>query len=126
MPKYFSASFKQRMVERLTGRNAISAGRLAKEVGVSQDSLSRWLREASSPAALRAPAHRKPLRRWRPHGRDEGRVRCAGPSSSADRGVANLERLTLAWALPQDLRAEAGARPRSGPRRERDTPPFRS
>ena len=48
MPKFFSLSFKQRMVERMTGAHAVSATRLAREVGVSQDSLSRWLREASS------------------------------------------------------------------------------
>ena len=38
MAKYFSLSFKQRMVELMTGAHTISATRLAKEVGVSQDS----------------------------------------------------------------------------------------
>lgn len=46
MPKYYSLAFRQRMIERLTGNHAMSAGRLAKDVGVSQDTLSRWLREA--------------------------------------------------------------------------------
>ncbi len=64
MPKYFSLSFKQRMVERMTGRNPVSASRLAKEVGVSQDSLSRWLREASSvPDVAKTPKNDEPRRR---------------------------------------------------------------
>jgi transposase len=63
MPKYFSLSFKQRMVERMTGPNAISANRLAREIGVSQDSLSRWVREASSLADMAKKGARGP-RQW--------------------------------------------------------------
>jgi hypothetical protein len=63
MPKYFSLSFKQRMVERMTGRFPVSAKRLAKEVGVSQDSLSRWLREAGSvPDMPKTPKTDEPRR----------------------------------------------------------------
>jgi len=36
------------MVKRMTGRSALSAVALSKEVGVSQATLSRWKREASS------------------------------------------------------------------------------
>jgi transposase-like protein len=61
--KYFSLSFKQRMVERMTGAHTISATRLAKEVGVSQDSLSRWLREASSLPVMPKRDERGP-RQW--------------------------------------------------------------
>lgn len=35
------------MVKRLAGPDRVSANRLAEEVGVSQNTLSRWLREAS-------------------------------------------------------------------------------
>src|SRR5262249_42552221 len=63
MPKYFSLSFKQRMVERMTGPQAVSATRLGREVGVSQDSLSRWLREASSLGDMAKPGARGP-RQW--------------------------------------------------------------
>jgi hypothetical protein len=63
MARFFSLSFKQRMVERMTGTHAISATRLAKEVGVSQDSLSRWLREASSLPVLPKREERGP-RQW--------------------------------------------------------------
>jgi len=48
MSKPFSLAFKQKMVQRLTGNNAVSASRLARETGVRQQNLSRWLEEARS------------------------------------------------------------------------------
>jgi transposase len=48
MTRAYSIAFKQRMVERLTGKDASSAARLAKETGVRQQNLSRWLQEARS------------------------------------------------------------------------------
>lgn len=48
MTKPFSLAYKQRMVERLTGKDAVSASLLAKETGVRQQTLSRWLHEAAS------------------------------------------------------------------------------
>jgi transposase len=48
MTKPFSVAFKQKMVQRLTGRNALSATQLAQETGVAQQNLSRWLQEARS------------------------------------------------------------------------------
>lgn len=48
MPKLYSPAFKQKMVERMSGAGKIPAYKLAAEVGVSQDALSRWLREARS------------------------------------------------------------------------------
>ena len=44
----YSPAFKARVVQRLVGPRAISANRLAPTVGVSQETLSRWLREAHS------------------------------------------------------------------------------
>lgn len=43
----YSARFKQKMIEKLTGPEAISATALSKEVDVSQVTLSRWLRDAT-------------------------------------------------------------------------------
>ncbi len=43
-----SASFKAKMVRRMSAPNAISASALAAEMGLSQPTLSRWLREAGS------------------------------------------------------------------------------
>ena len=42
----YTDSFKAKMVQRLSSRNAISAISLSKEVGVSQSQLSRWLQAA--------------------------------------------------------------------------------
>lgn len=46
--RQYSDVFRSRMVERMVGPGAVSANALALEVGVSQNSLSRWLREARS------------------------------------------------------------------------------
>jgi 5-methylthioribose kinase len=48
MTKAFSVAFKQKMIQRLTGKNAVSATQLARETGVAQQNLSRWLDEARS------------------------------------------------------------------------------
>ena len=62
MTKPFSVAFKQKMVERLTGRKAVSALQLSREIGVTQQSLSRWLQEARSlPIMADQP---KTLRNW--------------------------------------------------------------
>lgn len=46
--KQYSEAFKSRMVRRLVGPTAQSANAVAAEVGVSQESLSRWLRAAGN------------------------------------------------------------------------------
>ena len=46
MTRPYSIAFKRKMVERLTGKNAVSAMELARETGVRQQNLSRWLDEA--------------------------------------------------------------------------------
>ena len=46
--KQYSEAFKHRMVRRLVGPSARSANAVATEVGVSQESLSRWLRAAGN------------------------------------------------------------------------------
>src|ERR1700682_457196 len=63
MSKPFSVAFKQKMVQRLTGKNALSASRLARETGVRQQNLSRWLQDARSlPTVANKP---KPsVREW--------------------------------------------------------------
>jgi transposase len=46
MTRPFSVALKQQMVARLTGVNAVSAAQLARETGITQQNLSRWLSEA--------------------------------------------------------------------------------
>jgi transposase len=52
----YSNAFKAKMVQKMTGPNGKSAGALAKEVGIGQPTLSRWLREAAAPVQ---PMHSK-------------------------------------------------------------------
>ena len=62
MSKPFSVAFKQKMVQRLTGKNAVTAMQLSRETGVRQQNLSRWLQEARSlPIMADKP---KPLHVW--------------------------------------------------------------
>jgi len=44
----YSEGFKGRMIERMAGPEGIAANALAKDVGVCQSTLSRWLRERSN------------------------------------------------------------------------------
>jgi len=46
MTRAYSVAFKQKMIERLTGKDAMSANQLSKETGVRQQNLSRWLWQA--------------------------------------------------------------------------------
>lgn len=48
MTKPYSVAFKQKMVQRLIGKDSISATELSRETGVRQQNLSRWLVEARS------------------------------------------------------------------------------
>jgi len=63
MAKPFSVAFKQKMVQRLTGKHAMSASELARETGVRQQNLSRWLQEARS-LPLMADKPKPALREW--------------------------------------------------------------
>jgi len=48
MARPYSLAFKQRMIEQLTGKDALSASQLSRQTGVRQQNLSRWLEEARS------------------------------------------------------------------------------
>ena len=48
----FTTGFRARMVQRMLGREGVSATALAGEVGITQPTLSRWLREARSLDAM--------------------------------------------------------------------------
>ena len=44
----YSMAFRAQMVKKMTGPNGLSANALSKEVGVSQTTLSKWLRQAAN------------------------------------------------------------------------------
>jgi len=54
MTRPYSLAFKQKMIERLTGKEALSAAQLSREIGVRQQNLSRWLQEARSLPLVRS------------------------------------------------------------------------
>jgi transposase-like protein len=58
MTRPFSQAYKQKMIERLTGKDAVSARRASEETGISQETLSKWLRDARS-LPLMAPRKRR-------------------------------------------------------------------
>lgn len=63
----YSDGFRARMVERMTGPKGRSASALAQEVGITQPTLSRWLREATT---VRTVSKKKPkTKRSQPEGR---------------------------------------------------------
>ena len=63
MTRPFSLPYKQKMLDRLTGKDAVSARRLAQETGLRQQTLSRWLREACSLSVM-PPKMKRPTRAW--------------------------------------------------------------
>jgi transposase-like protein len=64
--RQYSDEFRSRMVERMVGPGAVSANALALEVGVSQNSLSRWLREARSLRGMSetSKGSNRPKKKW--------------------------------------------------------------
>jgi len=48
VPKLYSESYKHKLVACLTGPRAVTARELAKETGIHQQTLSRWLEESRS------------------------------------------------------------------------------
>ena len=56
MTKAYSLAFKQKMVQRLTGKNSVNPSQLAREIGIRQQNLSRWLHEARSLPAVASNA----------------------------------------------------------------------
>jgi transposase len=62
MTEQYSEGFRKRMVERMSGPRAPSARTLSQEVGVSQPTLSKWLREAATLSTV----SKKKVRRTKP------------------------------------------------------------
>ena len=61
MTRPFSLAYKQKMLDRLTGKNAVSACQLSRETGLPQQTLSRWLQDACS---LPVMTPKRPMRAW--------------------------------------------------------------
>ena len=84
--KKYSDKFKARMVSRMLGERRISANVLSQEVGISQSTLSRWLRDAGTIADVsdskkEAPPDRSPTD-WSPQEKLQAVMDSAGVSES--------------------------------------------
>lgn len=67
MPTQYSRKFREKMVQKMAGPNAWSANALAAESGVSQNTLSRWLREAKlGPMTDKKSKTGSKRKRWTP------------------------------------------------------------
>src|SRR5439155_25517197 len=95
MTKQFSVAFKQKMVQRLTGKNPASASQLARETGVCQQNLSRWLQEVRSVPVM-ADKRRPAVRAWTV----EQKVRVLAEASQLDGDdlAASLQRVGVQLA----------------------------
>lgn len=67
----YSEKFKRKMVQKLTGPNAISATALSKEVDVPQTTLSKWLRNAGITPCFEYPNNSAKTRSTMPPKRPE-------------------------------------------------------
>ena len=114
MMQQFSDAFKARVVQRLVGPRAMSANALAEEVGVSQESLSRWLRAARSVGGMTPPVKKQ----WT--GAEKLRVvtEARGLTGSALGAFLRREGLhephLTAWRAAAEAALGAAARPRPG------------
>src|SRR5678809_1442331 len=96
MTKPYSVAFKQKMVQRLTGKRAMSASQLARETGVRQQNLSRWLEEARSLPVVADRPKKPAAREWTVE--QKARVLAEAAKLAGDELTAYLERqgVTLA------------------------------
>ena len=98
--KQYTTAFKARVLQRLVGPRAISAYRLAGDVGVSQVTLSRWLAAARS-----VPDMTPPAKKWT--GAQKLRVMMAAHGVSETELGTLLRREGLHAAQLEDWRAAA-------------------
>lgn len=93
MAREYSTAFRQKMVERMTGRDAVSASELSRETGVRQQNLSRWLANARSvPFVAKRTVTKKPGEQARRSVEDKARLVMESAKISGEELVAFLAR----------------------------------
>jgi transposase-like protein len=124
----YSETFKSKMVRRMTGPDRLSANALSLEMGLSQPTLSRWLREATDgkvSAMTNTQAKKKRPQDWTP-GEKIAAVAEAAGLSDEELG-AFLRRKGLhqaqldAWrtAVVEALESKSSRPPKSSPEKRR-------
>ncbi len=111
MTRPYSLAFKQKMVQRLTGKNPVSALELSRETGIRQQNLSRWLDEARSLPLV--ASDKAKARKWTVEQKARVLAEASGLSGEQLRGYLDREGVKLAdyerWriALQDDGREPA-------------------
>ena len=111
MPAY-SQKFKERRIERMQGPAAVTATDLAEETGVSQSTLSAWLRDAGTLAPMTTPPPRPPpagtplTAKTRLMGMPKARSPSSeytesDPDASANRGKRIIRRSSMVAFMPE-------------------------
>lgn len=116
MGRPYSIAFKKKLVERLVGTKAVSACRLARETGVSQEALSRWLRDARKVP----PMPKRTERTWSLE--QKVAILAAGAKLEGDELIAYLRREGVEFAQFESWRlalAEGGTPAKAATRRIR-------
>jgi transposase len=102
MTRPYSLAFKQKMVERLTGKNASNQSQLARETGVRQQNLCRWLDEARSLPLV--ASDKRTVHRWSVE--QKARVLAEGSGLMGDQLAAFLESAGVGLAKFERWRIE--------------------
>lgn len=116
----YSTAFKSRMLGRMIGPSAVSANALAREVGVGQTLLSRWLRESRTVE----PMSSSKKKRWT--GAEKLRVLLEARGLSETDLGALLRREGLhatdltAWQAAAEAALSPGRRASPSPEQQRD------
>lgn len=118
----YSEAFKAKMVKKMIGPNAKTAGAVAEEVGMSQPTLSRWLREAGSVESMSKKSQRKrksksKVKTWTTE--EKLRVVVAAASASEDELGALLRREGVHQAQLDEWREAANEALTGGVARKR-------
>lgn len=115
----YSAKFKQKMIEKMTGPDARSANSLSKEVGVARATLYRWLAQAKLPPVTKKK-ERGRVRRRSPE--DKVRIVMEAAGLGEDALGAFLRREGLHEADLERIREEVQQAATEGLRSKRRRP----
>ena len=113
MSRPYSLAFRQKMIERMTGRDAVSALQLSKETGIRQQNLSRWLFEARSVPEVAAKRSKKLGRRPGRSVEEKARLVMESAKLSGEQLTAYLAREGVHLAELEQWRValDVGAKP---------------
>jgi len=121
MPQQYSTAFKSRMLRRLIGPDAVSANALAREVGVGQTMLSRWLRESRSVEPMSSSKKKK---QWTGAEKLRVVIEARGLSETDLGALLRREGLhesdLLAWQAAAEAALSPGRRVAASPEAQRD------